>query len=683
PSYLFALAVGPLDIVEGDAIPANDVRSEPLPFRGIAARGRGDELAYTMEHTGAIVAQLEAYFGIPYPYDKLDVVAVPDFEAGAMENVGLITFRDTILLVDPDRTPARRMRFWAYIMAHEVAHMWFGNLVTMAWWDDLWLNEAFASWIEHPAVDGWRPAYEADVSLTEWVHRVYGSDSLASARAIRQPIVTTDDIHNAFDGITYGKGAGVLRMFEGYVGKERFRDGIRAYLRAHRFGSASADDFTSMLIESFGQEVSDSFNTFLTQPGLPLVHATLECGEGGAMVRLRQSRYAPVGSSASQDNRWHVPVCVSAPTGRGRRAEVATQCVLLAEPEGELSLGDYCPDWFHPNAGARGYYRFSMEGEQLAALQRASSRLSVSERLALADSITSAFDAGQIEAEAAIDASLALASDPHHTVATANLPFLQGLLRLVDTDDQRAALRRRYARAYASEYRQLRWAPRRGRSEDESVRLRRSRIVPFVAFRARDAAARREGLRLGRLFLNGGGEGANTDAIVPELVEAALAVTIQDGTQADFDRAMELLAGATDGLLRRQLLVGLGATEDGEQATQVMTLALTDALRVNEFFLPFQRQFGNPARRAAAFQWLQNNFDAVLARLPPGYAGYLPTLMGSACSEDEAAQALAFFEPRVGELPGGPRNAAQTAESIRLCVALRAAQGPQVAAVAR
>ena len=197
PTYLLAFAVGPLDVVTG-LIPANAVRSTPLPFRGVAAKGKGDRLRYAVTHTPAIVAALETYFGQAYPFDKLDIVAVPDFAAGAMENPGAVMFREWLLLVDEKVAPESQLRaFWG-VMAHELAHIWFGDLVTMPWWDDIWLNEAFATWMSYKIVGVVRPESHPELGLRERVLGAMHSDSLASARQIRRPIVSDHDIHNAF-----------------------------------------------------------------------------------------------------------------------------------------------------------------------------------------------------------------------------------------------------------------------------------------------------------------------------------------------------------------------------------------------------------------------------------------------------------------------------------------------------
>jgi len=674
PSYLFALAVGPLDVVEGEAIPANEVRDEPLPFRGVAPHGRGEELAYTMEHTGAILAALEDYFGSPYPFDKLDVVAVPDFEAGAMENVGLVTFRDSILLVNEAETPARRMRFWAYIMAHELAHMWFGNLVTMDWWDDLWLNEAFASWMEHKAVAAWRPRYEPDVSLTDWVTSVMSEDALASARAIAQPIVSSHDIHNAFDGITYGKGAGVLAMFEQWMGEEVFQRAVRAYLEAHRSGNATRADLQSAMAEAAGRDIAGPFDSFLTQPGVPVVAAELRCEDDAAEVHLQQSRYVPIGSSAEGERTWSIPICVRYGRGRGRRAEVAEACGLLSEAEGSVTLEGSCPDWVHPNANAAGYYRWSLEGDALASLRRNLGALTTAERLSVADSLAAGFASGQIEGGDALEALLALAGDEHHSVATAPLELFDFVLANVTDEAHAASLRRRLSRAYAADYRRLGWAGRDG--EEETARLRRGALVAFLANVVRDPRVRREGARRGVAYV--GEDALDPEAVPSDLAEAAVAVAVQEGDEAFFDRVLARLGTTADGVVRRALLRGLGSTRDPELARRALDLSLTDDVRTNEVIQPILMQVRDPEMRAGAWAWVQENFDAIVARLPPAYAGYLPQLMSGACDTETADAVQAYFAERVQELPGGPRNLAAATEAIRLCAARADAQRESV-----
>jgi alanyl aminopeptidase len=209
PTYLMVWAVGPLDIVEWADLPPTDVRDRAVPLRGVAARGKGKLMDYALENTEGIMTALESYFDIPYPYAKLDIIAVPDFDAGAMENPGAITYRETLLLFD-DSASIRSLRRYAAVHAHELGHQWFGDLVTPIWWDDIWLNEAFATWVAAVGLEIWKPEGKWRRALGERVLKVMESDSLVNARQIRQPVLSNHGIAAAFDGITYSKGGGVI-----------------------------------------------------------------------------------------------------------------------------------------------------------------------------------------------------------------------------------------------------------------------------------------------------------------------------------------------------------------------------------------------------------------------------------------------------------------------------------------
>lgn len=242
PTYLIAFAVGPFDILEWQEIAPTQLRDQPIPLRGFTTRGKGDEIRYALENTAAIVDELEQYFDTPYPYAKLDIIAVPDFAAGAMENAGAITYREQLILLD-ENAPVRQKRSFFVTHAHELAHQWFGNLVTPVWWDDIWLNESFATWNSHIVLDSLFPDEQYRDALQNSASGVMRNDSLASARQIREPIERHEDIGSAFNGITYRKGGGVLSMFESFLGRDKFRDGIRHYMKTFAFGNTTAEDF--------------------------------------------------------------------------------------------------------------------------------------------------------------------------------------------------------------------------------------------------------------------------------------------------------------------------------------------------------------------------------------------------------------------------------------------------------
>ena len=667
PTYLVAMAVGPLDVVEHAPLPPNAVRTRPLPFRGVAVRGQGARLAYALEHTGPLLAELERYFGTEYPYDKLDIIAVPDFASGAMENAGAITFREWLLLLDPEHAPEDQRRAFAGVMAHELAHQWFGNLVTMPWWDDIWLNEAFATWMGNKIVARVHPEYEAEVAMLESVQGAMRADSLVSARQIRQPIESNHDIRNAFDSITYRKGGGVLAMFERWIGEDTFRDGIREYLSAHRFGTATADDLLDALSREAGRDVGTPFRTFLMQPGVPLVTAARQCGDGAALA-ITQARYLPVGSSGERDRVWQIPLCVRA--GRGRTA--SEQCELVSDAQASLALEGACPDWVIPNAEAAGYFRWSMSSEDIGRLMRAGwQRLSVRERLSVASNLVASFDADTIDAADVYASFDRIAADESRAVATEPMGLLSWTHDHLVGEAERAAVSRFGARLYGARARRLGWTARRGEGGEAS--LMRRDLLSFLALTAEDARVRREAAERGRRYV--GADGAlDRSAVHHDLVGLALAVAVQEGDAAFFDRLLAAFRASDDALFRAQVLGALGATHDPALGQRALELSLDPALRVNEVTHTIGAQLGMIETRERAWQWLREHFDAVFARVAPTRAGYAPWLAAGFCTEEKAAEVEAFFGERIESLPGGPRNLRGALEAIRLCSARVEAQ---------
>ncbi len=380
PTYLVAFAVGPWDVVDAPPIPANGVRTNPIPLRGIAPRGKGKKLAWVLGETPAVVKFYEEYTAQPYPFDKLDLLGAPDFSAGAMENAGLIVYRDALLLLD-EHSPAERYRSVFNVNAHEIAHQWYGDLVTVPWWDDIWLNEAYATWAQRKATIALKPDYFGDMEALEYRLSTMKNDSLLTARKVRQPINGHGDIETAFDGITYQKGASVLAMFETWVGEDTFRKGMREYLAGHAFGSGNSDDLIASLTKASGKgdAFASSMRSFLDQPGIPLVHAQVTCKEGKASLHLSQSRYLPYGVLGEGLPHWSAPVCARF----GRGTESSMQCFVLDKAEQRFDVDGGCPDWYLPNAQARGYYRFDMAPADLVKLGAAVAQLSAPEQVDL------------------------------------------------------------------------------------------------------------------------------------------------------------------------------------------------------------------------------------------------------------------------------------------------------------
>lgn len=669
PTYLMAWAVGPLDVVEAPPIPPNGIRRRPVPLRGVAVRGKGEQLAYALRETPEILEAAERYFGTEYAFDKLDLIAVPDFEAGAMENVGAVTFREYLLLMGED-APAQQRQAFQYVAAHELAHMWFGNLTTMHWWDDLWLNEAFASWMEHRITDARYPEYRAPVALAEWVHESMNADSLASARRIREPVDSEHGVYNAFDSITYGKGGGVLGMFERWLGEETFQRGVRRYLADHRFSNASAQDLVAALAEASGRDVAGPFETFLTQPGVPFVEARLRCDDEGAELALAQSRSLPVGSKADRAGRWQIPVCVRYESAGGARE----RCEVLTGASGVMRLdGSDCPAWIMPNAAGAGYYRWSLPAEQMTALMNARGELSDAERLSVADSLGAALDGDRLPAADALRAISTMADDTSRAVAETPMVMMRRVRSSLLQPSDVPEFERLAAGLYAAQLKRLGWTARPG--DDDETRSLRAEVVDFMAVSARDPKTRREAIERGVAHLGFGKGGViDPEAVDPDVAETAMVVMAEEGGPEAYELMVQHLKTSEDARFRQSLLRALAGFADPALRARSLDLLLGEHVRKGEVYRALDAHFRRPEARDAAWRWLRTHWNALAARLPEAYVAYLPGPAASFCSPSRADELAAFFGPRVGQLPGGPRNVAAVVELVRLCAARRAAQ---------
>jgi alanyl aminopeptidase len=676
PTYLVAFAVGPWDVVEGKPIAPNAERTTALPLRAIASRGNGKRLSYVLEQAPNIIAYYEKYTGQPYPYDKLDLLGAPDFGAGAMENAGLIIFRDTLLLLDQN-SPAERYRAAFTVMAHEIAHQWFGDLVTAPWWDDIWLNEAFATWAEGKGTLALQPEFHGDMEHLEARLGAMRTDSLNSARRIRQPITNQGDIENAFDGITYQKGASVLGMFESWLGPEKFRSGIQKYLAGHKFRSGSSDDMVDVVAAASdqGERLKLAMRSFLDQPGTPRIRTEVSCTDGQAQVKLTQSRYLPLGSKADSKALWGVPVCLR--FGHADKNEI--QCVLLDKTEASFPIAaGGCPEWTLPNADASGYYRFSISVEAFTKLAAHLASLSGPEQLIFADAVSSAFYRGELDAAALLDSLPALAASPVPQVATALLDDVEWIREYLVSESQRARFDARIGAIFLPRLQQLGYVRKTAEaSNDTALRVR---LVKFLALRLQVPEVRAALLAQGRkaLALDGGGK-AQLGAANADLLASVLGVTVQENGAAAIKAMYAELEINHDANSRYAMLAALGASQDTTLAEQARNYALGASVQLSEMRVLFDAQNQEPENRAAFWRWFQVQFDAVLQRTPAFAQGRMPSSVSDGrCSIESADELDKFFRPHVPQITGGARALAQAQESIGLCSALRTQQKPPV-----
>jgi alanyl aminopeptidase len=678
PSYLLAFVVGPWDVPVGQDIAPHGERSRPIPLRGVAAKGQGARMRYSLENTPPIVHAMEDYFGIPYPFAKLDNVAAPDFGAGAMENAGLIIYRDTLMLLDEDSSVGQRQGFWG-VSAHELAHQWFGNLVTMEWWDDLWLNEAFATWMGNKITGQLQPDFHTDRNILEGGLRAMGADSLASTRRIHQPIGDFTQIQSAFDGITYQKGGAVLSMFENYVGEANFREGVRDYLRAHARGNATSTDLIDA-IAAHGDDpegIKRAFLSFIDQPGVPMVKVDVDCADGQppALV-LQQQRYLPLGSAASAEQTWGIPMCV-------RYAADGTtheQCGLVegAQARFELEQAQSCPAWVMPNAHGAGYYRFALAPQWQQSLSDAFEQLDEREQRVYADSAAAAYGSGELSVSQMIAALPQFATADARQTATAGMGHVDWIAEyLLDDEAERAKLRAHFAGIYRPRLETLGMAPKEGESDDD--RLLRSSLIGYFAGTLEDPAVRAEFVQRGNAVLGLGADGVlDPDAVPQDLRDTAVSVAVQEGGTAAFNLAEKHLRASQDAVIRRELLSAMGSVTDPALAERARAFVLEPGLlRLNEIYYVVFSQASEPENRPALREWLETNYDALQAKLAPGGSAIASAYAAGMCSTAEAADLQQRFGERMETIEGGPLDLKQTVEAIGLCAAAKAARAGQ------
>ncbi|HOB32180.1 MAG TPA: M1 family aminopeptidase [Verrucomicrobiota bacterium] len=399
PAYLVAFAVGPFDSMP--------IPGQSVPGRIYTTSGQTNLAEAAAKETQALLSALEEYFGIPYPYPKLDHIAVPEFLFGAMENVGAITYSDALLLTDPANTSYDTHRFIVMIVAHEMAHMWFGNLVTMQWWDDLWLNESFATWVSLKVGRQVRPDLGFDVMAHDFVSEAKRTDTQPSVKAIRRHFRGDDNIMEAVDALTYSKGQAILSMIEGWIGEEKFRQALARYFQKHRWGNAQADDLWAAFAATGDTALVEALRRFIEQPGLPaLTFTPLE----GNRLRISQKRYRTVTGGNATDQTWHVPVVIR--FGNGDREQTAR--FFLTEKEQVFDApGLDNAAWIYPNSGESGYYNWTLPAEHSARLaQHAASALSLTERLGLLEATALSVESGDTSAADALRVALSFLQDP-------------------------------------------------------------------------------------------------------------------------------------------------------------------------------------------------------------------------------------------------------------------------------
>jgi aminopeptidase N len=653
-TYLVAMLVG--DFV------CRDGRSDGTAIRVCTTPDKIGQAGFALQAAEQQLAFFNNYFGIKYPFGKLDIIGIPDFAAGAMENAGAITFRERALLVDEATGSVQQRKIVASVVAHEIAHQWFGNLVTMKWWDDIWLNEGFATWAANKPLAVWRPDWKMEMNVAEELQAAMGLDTLASTRAIRTKVETPDEINEVFDPIAYEKTGSVLAMIEAYVGPEAFRRGVSSYLKRFAYSNASGEDFWAEMTRVTGKPVDQILRSFVDQPGIPLLSVETSSGGGSTEVRLTQQRFwltAPAGTPAPQT--WTLPICIKQGSGQPR-------CEVLNRPTTALRVSAGTPVFV--NALSRGYYLTEYTPSHLAALARPNVGLTPTERLSVLGDEWRLVRSGRHDVGSYLDLANAWAADTAPEVVEDIASRVGFVTSAIASADEAPAFRAWVKRRFGPALDGVGLPGAAGDSDD--TQSRRAALLGIMGATG-DPAVTRRAKELAQQYLT------NPSAIPPTLVRQVLQVAAADGDAALYDRYVAKLAatGAQPEEYNR-FLNALTAFQQPALVKRTLEYALSDSVRSQDAPTLLAGALVS-SQKDLAWTFVRDRWPAIIEKL--GVFQGLPAVfqpLGAFCDRAKAEEIRAFFARN--PLPAAARLLQQSLERIETCAAIDARQSAPFAA---
>ncbi len=683
-SYLVAMAVGDFQCLEDSA--------ENVPIRICATPNKRELGHIALDWAKDILRFYNRYYSIKYPFGKLDMVAVPDFAAGGMENTAAIFYREADLLADSATASPLTRKNIASILAHEMSHQWFGDLVTMRWWDDLWLNEGFATWMANRPLSELKPEWNIAVDEVDETRSALTLDALKTTRAIRSSVETPAQIEESFDAIAYEKGGAVMRMIEGYLGPDLIRKGINAYLEKYAYGNATSENFWTVMASVSGKPVDRILPTFVNQPGAPVVEVSLDCRNGRTRLSLRQSRFvldagqSATGSggspgsgagSASQtfkpDQQWQIPICVKTP---GQSNAV---CQLLVRATDTMTIGSSCQPWAFINAGARGYFRTAYSSEMLRALAPdVATTLTAPERASLADDEWALVSAGRHS----VADFLTLAGGFGQERTSGMLAQIVGRLEFIHdhvvTDGTQARFSAWVRTLLKPLFADLGVAPVNSIDADADDRRALRAVVigalggigddPDVVAAARAALDRALASPL-----------APSERLDPTTAAAIVRVAARHGDRTLYDALIAAAERATVPDEHYRYLYAATAFEDPALSQRALEYSLAPDIRRQDTALYLTRFLGNPAVNVRAWSFVKEHWSDLQPKLTVSFGDVrIVEALGSFCTVEARDDVKAFFAAHT--LGAAARTIDQTIERMNNCIALRAKQAPIMAA---
>jgi aminopeptidase N/puromycin-sensitive aminopeptidase len=648
-TYLLAFLVGDFECTAGE--------QDGVALRVCSTPGKDALRPYALDVAKYVLHYYDDYFGIHFPLKKLDLIGIPDFEAGAMENFGAITYRETDLLLDPKTASIAARENVAVVVAHEMAHQWFGDLVTMQWWDNIWLNEGFASWMENKPVAAMHPEWNIPEEVAAGQQQTLNLDAQPTTRAIRAKADTPEEIDQMFDGISYGKASDVLLMVENYLGEESFRKGVHNYLAAHLYGNATAEDFWSTLAATSSKPVDKIMESLVAQPGVPILN--FGAPENGQFPVAQSRFFLSPSSKADPSQKWTLPVCFATASGQS--------CQVLSPSSAALPLPGSAPVF--ANASGKGYYRAAYAPAQYAALvAQAETALTPAERIALLGDEWAQVRANKATVGDYLNLVAALKDDSDVHVLSAALGNAGSIAeRVASNQQERDALAAWASRNFAPAYARL-GAP--AASDTPNTRELRALLFSLLAGRGNDPALREQARAIAAQYLD---DPASTDVT---LGQTALAIAASHGDAALFDRLQKTYETSADPELQHQALRLLAGFHDPALLNRALEYSLTAKVRNQDAALQFAVAMSVAENRETAWKFIQAHWGQIQSRLPIEMGEILVGSTGGFCTAEAREEVKSFFAAH--PVPTATVQLHHAIESIDGCIELRRLQEPNL-----
>ncbi len=652
-SYLVVLVSGELEELKGEA--------EGVPIRIITTEGKREQGRYALEVTERVLAYYNDYFGIRYPMPKLDQIAIPGGFSGAMENWGAITYNERNLLFDPATSSQGTRQGVFGVVAHEMAHQWFGDLVTMAWWDNLWLNEGFASWMAAKASDALNPEWQVSLTADGTKSGVMSVDAWRTTHPIQQPVADESQANDAFDYITYQKGQSFLRMLENFLGESAFRKGIHQYLSDHEYSNTTTADLWNALAKASGQPVKKMAAGWTEQPGFPVVTVNAAYVDGRQVVTLEQRRFT-VQYPDAPPLQWTIPVALM-----DLAHPNATAFAVLSGEKTSVPFGG-SNSVIKANAGDAGYYVTLYQPELFAKLKQAITNLPAADRLNLLDDTWLMVQGGRASSSDYLDLAQSLKGDTTYQVLNQIISVLDGIDGLEQGQPGRASFRKFACEWVHPLLDRLGWEPRAG--EAPTDRLLRTHVLMSLGFFG-DAAVIKEAQVRFAAFLK------DQRTLPADLRGPVLMIAGRHGDRATYDQLHDLARGAK-GTEERQLYYrAMAGALDPDLATLTLSISLTDETIPQETSYFVSQVAGLGEHQEQAWDFARRHMPELLAQVETFRRNtYVPGIMGSFSDAARADELEAYVKDNIGE--DGMTKARETAEGIRLKAALKERELPVI-----